>query len=168
MALARWIEAMDRGLLGIYLRDHYAASAGGVALARRALGANHSLTVEIAHDRETLERLMRKLGIAPNRLKVGLVRLAEGAGRLKLNGRIFGHSPLSDVVELETLVVGVRAKEALWTALRRADAGGGDFDFEKLIESARAQAVELEALRLGAVARAFCGATSGAPRGSAA
>jgi hypothetical protein len=153
---------MDRGLLGIYLRDHYAASAGGLALARRALGPNHSLTIEIARDRESLEHVMRKLDIAPNRLKVGLVRLAERAGRLKLNGRVLGHSPLSDVVELETLVVGVRAKEALWTALQRADAVSDDFDLDVLIQSARAQAGELEALRLGAVTKAFCRATSGA------
>jgi hypothetical protein len=110
---------------------------------------------------------MRKLGIAPNRLKVGLVRLAERAGRLKLNGRVLAHSPLSDVVELETLVVGVRAKEALWTALQKA-AVSDDFDLDVLIQSARAQAGELEALRLGAVTKAFCGATSGAPGRSAA
>src|SRR6185295_9045193 len=79
------LRAMERGLLGIYLRDHFAASAGGLALARRALGPNHSLTIEIARDRQSLEHVMRKLGIAPNRLKVGLVRLAERAGRLKLN-----------------------------------------------------------------------------------
>ena len=54
----------------------------------------------------------------PSRMKVGMVRMAELVGRLKLNGRLFERSPLSSVVELETLVVGVRGKEALWTALQ--------------------------------------------------
>jgi len=159
------LRAMDRALLSIYLRDHYAASAGGLALARRALGPNHSLTIGIARDRESLEHLMRKLGIAPNRLKVGFVRLAERAGRLKLNGKVLGHSPLSDVVELEMLVVGVRAKEALWTALRRAEVSD-DFDLDVLIQSARVQAGDLEALRLGAVTKAFCRATSSTRTGA--
>jgi len=108
---------------------------------------------------------MRKLGIAPNRLKVGLVRLAERAGRLKLNGKVLGHSPLSDVVELEMLVVGVRAKEALWTALQKAEVSD-DFDLDVLIQSARVQAGDLEALRLGAVTKAFCRATSSTRTGA--
>ena len=86
---------------------------------------------------------------------------------MKLNGKVLGHSPLSDVVELEMLVVGVRAKEGLWTALQRA-AVSDDFDLDVLIESAQAQADELEALRLGAVTKAFCRPTSAAVGRSAA
>ncbi len=84
-----------------------------------------------------------------------MVRMAERAGRLKLNGKLFARSPLSSVVELETLVVGVRGKEALWTALKRADVSLEDIDLEALVESARAQGVELETLRLNAAAEAF-------------
>src|SRR5687768_9749763 len=100
--------------LSIYLRDHHAASAGGVALARRALGANHPLSQQIARDRVTLEEVMRQLGVPPSGMKVGLVRMGERLGRLKLNGRLFKRSPLSRIVELEVLVVGIRGKEALW------------------------------------------------------
>ena len=146
---------MNPRMVGIYLRDHHAASTGGVALARRALGPSHPLARQIARDRAALERVMRHLGVTPSSLKVGTVRVAEVVGRLKLNGRIFERSPLSSVVELETLVVGVRGKEALWTALQRAGITVEDVDLEALIESARAQGAELEALRLSAVARAF-------------
>ena len=146
---------MNPRMVRIYLQDHHAASTGGAALARRALGPSHPLAGQIARDRAALERVMRHLGVTPSSLKVGTVRVAEVVGRLKLNGRIFERSPLSSVVELETLVVGVRGKEALWTALRRAGITVEDVDLEALVESARAQGAELEALRLSAVARAF-------------
>ena len=146
---------MNPRMVRIYLQDHHAASTGGVALARRALGPSHPLARQIARDRAALERVMRHLGVTPSSLKVGTVRVAEVVGRLKLNGRIFERSPLSSVVELETLMVGVRGKEALWTALQRAGITVEDVDLEALIESARAQGAELEALRLSAVARAF-------------
>jgi hypothetical protein len=146
---------MNPRLLRIYLQDHHAASAGGLALARRALGASHPLAQQIASDRDALERVMRQLSASPSRMKVGMVRMAERAGRLKLNGKLFARSPLSSVVELETLVVGVRGKEALWTALQRAGVSLEDIDLEALAESARAQGVELETLRLNAAAEAF-------------
>lgn len=146
---------MASRLLRIYLQDHHAASAGGVALARRALGPSHPLAQQIARDRDALERVMGQLAVMPSTLKVGIVRVAELGGRLKLNGRIFQRSPLSSVVELETLVVGVRGKEALWTSLQRAGIGLEDVDLDALVASARAQGAELEALRLSAAARAF-------------
>ena len=159
---------MNPRLLRIYLQDHHAASAGGVALARRALGMSHPLARQIARDREALERVMRQLAVTPSALKVGTVRVAELVGRLKLNGRIFERSPLSSVVELETLVVGVRGKEALWTALQRAGVDLEDVDLDALVESARAQGAELEALRMSAVAKAFSRVSEGISPGQAA
>ena len=150
---------MTSRLLHIYLQDHHAASAGGVALARRALGPRHPVASQIARDRETLEDVMRQLSIKPSAIKVGVVRLAERAGRLKLNGTLFKRSALSTVLELETLVVGVRGKEALWTALQKADVSLRD-DLEALVESARAQGADLEALRLRAAAKAFARAST--------
>jgi hypothetical protein len=111
---------------------------------------------------------MEQLAVTPSALKVGTVRVAEFVGRLKLNGRIFERSPLSSVVELETLVVGVRGKEALWTALQRADMSLEDVDLDVLVESARAQGVELEALRLRAAMKAFAPASGGISAGQAA
>ena len=84
-----------------------------------------------------------------------MVRMAERVGRLKLNGKLVSRSPLSSVIELETLVVGVRGKEALWTALQRAGVSLEDIDLEALADSARAQGVELETLRLDAATEAF-------------
>ena len=146
---------MDDRWLSIYLRDHHAASAGGVALARRALGLSHPLAEQIAGDRKTLEELMRELGVTPSAMKVGVVRGGEWLGRLKLNGRLFKPSPLNRIVELETLVVGIRGKEALWTALRTAGVRLQGIDLDALVDSARAQAKEVDEQRLIAVADVF-------------
>ena len=151
---------MTSRLLRIYLQDHHAASAGGLALARRALGPSDPLTKQIAEDREALERVMPRRDAeraqSGNRARGGAHRPPEAQWQ-DLRG-----SPLSRVVERETLVVGVRGKEALWTALQRAGISlEDDVDLDVLIESARAQGAELEALRLSAVARAFAQASGG-------
>jgi hypothetical protein len=161
-------QSVTSQLLRISLQDHHAACTVGVALAKRALGPSHPLAEQIARDRDALERVMEQLAVTPSALKVGTVRVAELVGRLKLNGRIFERSPLSSVVELETLVVGVRGKEALWTALQRAGMSLEDVDLDVLVESARAQGVELEALRLRAAMKAFAPASGGISAGQAA
>jgi hypothetical protein len=81
--------------------------------------------------------------------------MAERLGRLKLNGRLFTRSPLSRIVELETLLVGIRGKEALWTALRAADATLQGVDLDALIESARTQAEQVDEHRLREAAKTF-------------
>ena len=57
-------------------------------------------------------------------------------GRLKPNGQLTGYSPLSRVVELEGLALGMTGKLALWKALR-----------ELVDEEPRLDAAELERLR---------------------
>ena len=54
-----------------------------------------------------LGAVLRALEVEPSRLKIGLARAAERASRLKLNGRVLGYSPLSRVIELETLGAGI-------------------------------------------------------------
>jgi hypothetical protein len=98
---------------------------------------------------------MRQLEVRPSAVKVGLVRAAERLGRLKLNGRVFQRSPLSRVVELEVLVVGIRGKEALWAALLAADLNVQGIDLEALVNSARGQGNEVDELRLRASDQVF-------------
>ena len=80
-----------------------------------------SIENEIAEDRETLETMMRGLAIAPSPIKSALGALGEVASRLKSNGRLFGYSPLSRLIELETLAAGIETKRNLWRALRHVD-----------------------------------------------
>jgi hypothetical protein len=147
------LTSMANRWLSLYLRDHHAASAGGVALARRTLGPRHTITQQIARDRKTLEGVMRQLNVPSSASKVALIRMAERLGRLKLNGKLFTRSPLSRIVELEVLLVGIRGKEALWTALRAADANPQGVDLDALIESARTQAEQVDEQRLEEVAK---------------
>ena len=152
---------MNQKLLSIYLNDHLAAATAGVALANRTRGSNRGteygarlgdLANEIEADRATLADIMDRLGIGHDRLKAAAAWAAERAGRLKLNGSFFSYSPLSRLVELEALSIGVTGKRALWGSLARVAAhdvrlGGLGVDFDALAERAERQLEELEELR---------------------
>jgi hypothetical protein len=154
-------------MLAIYLNDHLAGSTAGRELARRAAGSNRGseygpffegLAVEIDEDRESLLEIMRALGVRVDQLKVIFGWSGEKLGRLKLNGRLLGYSPLSRVVEIETLALGVTGKLALWRALRELaprESRLAEFDFEALIARAEHQLDGLESQRLRAAADAF-------------
>jgi hypothetical protein len=155
---------MERRLLSIYLNDHLAGATAGLELARRARGANEGtelgrflarLSAEIAADRRTLEWLIDELGIRRDRVKAIAAWGAEKVGRLKLNGQLIGYSPLSRLVELELLQVGITGKLLMWQALERrfAEPPGG-LNLRELIERAEGQRSEVERYRLQAAAGA--------------
>src|SRR5688500_15495120 len=109
----------NRKLLAIYLNDHLAGATAGTELARRVAGANRGtslgetmqeLATEIAEDRESLQRAMAELDVGVDHLKMVAGWTAEKFGRLKLNGQLTGYSPLSRVVELEGLHIGITGK----------------------------------------------------------
>ena len=115
-------------LLRIYLQDHLASATGAVELAGRAYGSNRgtefapalaAVREQVSEDRDALLDAMRRLGVGPDRLKVGAAWAAEKAGRLKLNGRVRGYSPLSRVVELEGLGLLLTGQRQLWETLTR-------------------------------------------------
>jgi hypothetical protein len=102
---------------------------------------------------------MDRLGVGPDRVKVAGGFLAEKAGRLKLNGRLRGYSPLSRVIELEGLMLGVTGKLACWRALAELnDPRLAGLDLAGLIERAERQRDGLERFRREAAAAAFVGA----------
>ena len=72
---------------------------------------------------------------------------------------MFAHSPLSRVVELETLALGILGKPALWDGLTDVPsrAGVAGLDFASLAERARSQHAAVEGCRLQAVELAFAG-----------
>ena len=157
---------MPRKLLAVYLNDHLAGATLGLELVRRTARENRDSTLgsfladvlipEIEEDRRTLQRLMGQIGIAPSRPKVAAAWLAEKLGRLKLNGELRRYSPLSRLVELEGLAVGIEGKRALWLALEAASDGGlNGFDFPALAERAEFQRSRLEEHRLAAVTAAL-------------
>lgn len=156
----------DRVLLGIYLNDHLMGATAGVELFRRASGSAPTavkgeldrLAAAVTQDRESLLSLMRRLGVPVRRYKVIGGWAAEKVGRVKLNGSLLGRSPLSDLVELEGLVLGVQGKAAGFRALRSLAEHDGRLDaaeLDRLIARAEEQGEALERLRLRAVDKAF-------------
>jgi hypothetical protein len=165
-------SADDAGrFLAIYLNDHLAGATLAVELARRLRSSNKDdgefgqplsqLCAEIEADRETLERLMEHLEVGRDPVKPTLAKGAEKLGRLKLNGRIWGYSPLSRVLELEVLSGLVGGKMQLWNALEQSFGETLDgFDFHALAARADNQGQRLEDLHLAAAQRALPSATS--------
>lgn len=155
-----------RELLAIYLNDHLAGATVGVELARRLRASNQDdpefgpalaeVCAEIEADRETLKAAMDQLGVSQSKLKPFAAVLGERLGRLKLNGRLRGYSPLSRLDELELLQIGVVGKRRLWRALEHTRAGDlPGFELGALAERATEQLRRLEALHLKAAALAL-------------
>jgi hypothetical protein len=161
------MAASPHTLLATYLNDHYAGSTVGVELSRRARGSNEGtalgdllarLAGEIEEDRRVLESVMDAVGAGRDPIKPRLAWLGEKAGRLKPNGQLRGYSPLSRLVELEGLELGIAGKQALWQALGElADPRLAAFDFAALGERAERQRAELEPHRLAAGREGFGG-----------
>jgi hypothetical protein len=157
----------DHRLLAIYLNDHLSGAVSGRELANRAAGANEDhpsgpelrdLAREIQEDEQTLRSVMEAVGARTDPLKQVAGWAAEKAGRLKLNGRLVGYSPLSRVVELEGLSLGIEGKRSLWVslgALAQTEERLAGFDFPALEKRASEQRMTVERLRVLAVLEAI-------------
>lgn len=161
---------MTENILAIYLNDHLAGATGGVELARRLADAHPTgdwaprlrlLANDTAEDRAALITVMERLDVGVDQIKVALGWVAEKVGRLKFNGRLFSRSPLSDLIELEAMLMGVRAKAAGWrtlTAVAERDERLPVGELEGLLSRANGQIELLEGMRAEA-ARQIFGAT---------
>jgi hypothetical protein len=157
----------DLKRLRIFMQDHLAASTAGLELARRARGANEGtnygpplarLADEIEADRGALEAMLADLDFGPDRAKNVGAWAGEKLGRLKLNGQVKGYSPLSRVLELEGLTVGIGAKLSLWRILLEVAAEEPRLDADRLrrlIERGEEQRRTVEELRTLAAREAF-------------
>jgi len=150
--------------LPIYLKDHHAAGTAGSVLAKRLAdkaifdstkrGELSTLAEEILVDLRTLEDVMSSLSVPPSKIKDAAAIALAHIGKLKANGHLRQRSPLSDVVELETLMVGIEGKAALWTSLAQA-LPGYPLDFEALRRRAAQQLDLVSRYRDSAAQRAF-------------
>jgi hypothetical protein len=116
---------------------------------RRRSETLRSLAVDVEQDLTVLRRCAAALGVARPRGREVAALVAERAGRLKLNGRIRGVSPLSPVVESEALILAVTGKAQLWKVLALADVARqlpADVELDEMARRAVAQQRILEAL----------------------
>lgn len=149
---------MADAVITTYLQDHHAGSVAGVrafehvasehadAEVREAVGR---IAEEVRQDQDGLERIMETFGVSPSLVKEGPAYVAERLARLKPNDRIGERSPLTDVEELEQLVLAVYGKSLGWRLLLQLDDERLDrAELEELHRRAIEQRDELERLRL--------------------
>jgi len=159
---------MDRKLLAIYLNDHLAGSVVGANLAKRIARENEgndygtkvaAISREIEEDKATLREVMDRADVRRKQIRLSLARLTELATRLKPNGRLVGYSPLSRVLELEGLTIGITGKLGLWRSLETLDHDSGvpDLDYTALATRAEDQRNRVEELRVRAAREALSG-----------
>jgi hypothetical protein len=152
--------------LATYLNDHVLGATLGTELVRRAARENQGselgefltgLAKEIDDDRDTLLAVMRELGVKPDRLKVAAGWTGEKLGRLKPNAQLRGYSPLSPLVELEGLLIGIQGKLAMWRLLAEVaqDVGLDRPRLEALATRAERQQADVERHRLDVGRRAL-------------
>jgi hypothetical protein len=157
----------DDELLDIYLDDHRAGAAAGLALARRlsdryggdpGFEALRDLASDIDDDVRSLDELRERVGSTGGAVKRTLAIVGERLGRLKPNGRLVRQSPLSKLLELEAMSAGVAAKGQLWAALTAAC--GNDhvagLDLQRLRERADEQLSILHGLHQLAATSITC------------
>lgn len=127
-----------------YLNDHRAGATAGTALARRISRSNRrtrwgpiieKVAESIEQDLVVLDEIRAAARVSGGDLKRAAALLTERVSRLKLNGHLLTYSPLSRVLELETLMSAVRGKQSLWVTLHSAaptHPEWSEFDFATL------------------------------------
>jgi len=156
---------MDDDTLHGYLQHHWVGSTAGVSLFHRVARTHPDPAVaavvgeiagEVATEREMLRALMVSVGASPSRLGALAARAGELAGRLKPNGRLLSRSPLTDVIEVETLRDAVWGKRVGWQLLLSVADADPRLDvgvLDELLRLADDQLARLEDAHLG-IARA--------------
>jgi hypothetical protein len=153
--------------IAIYLNDHLAASVAALELLEQ-LEAEHrgtpletllaGLHVDIAADRQELESLMDRLGIAKSRARQAAVWLSEKASELKLRLDDPAGGDLRLFESLEALSLGIEGKRSLWLALAAAaedEPALRVLDYQHMARRAEEQRGRAEAARLDAARSVF-------------
>ena len=150
------MSATTSEYLDTYLQDHRAGAELGSDLAHRLVEENQGtphegflvgLAQEIDADVATLEQIMDRFGVSKPVVKTAAAKIGEKLGRLKPNERLGSYSPLSRVLELETLRAGVEGKLALWDALAQVAPTEDRLDAEQIAGLQASAQKQLDGLR---------------------
>ena len=153
--------------LGIYLNDHLAGSVGALELLERLIRTyeDHSIVgfcreikSEVEADQQVLRNVMAALGVEESAFRKASAWVAEKLSRAKLAIERNDSGEIGLVEALEGLVLGIKGKEGLWSALAGIQATWAplkQFDFSRLKQRAVEQAMRVETMRLSAATEAF-------------
>lgn len=153
--------------LVLYLNDHLAGSVGALELLDRLIrtyedrsivGFCREMKSEVEADQQVLRDVMTALDIEESSLRKASAWVAEKFSRAKLamDGNESGEIGL--VEALEGLVLGIKGKEGLWSALAAIQATWPplkSLDFSRLKQRAIEQGMRVDAMRLKAATEAF-------------
>lgn len=123
---AHGAPSLDRGLLQVYLNDHLAGSVAGLhrmrrtarTLARTPVGGDlDAIADEIEGEQAELRAIIAGLDMPESRVKQMATWAGEKVARLKANGRLGRHSPMTPLLEVELLRSAVMGKRGLWQTL---------------------------------------------------
>ena len=158
---------MAEKAIEVYLNDHLAGAMLGSDLAEQIQERSEgtpfgdvmvTISAQIEEDRETLVGLMERMDIGRNPVKQATTWLAEKASRPKFSGMTSGDPDVGYFMALESMMLGVSGKLALWEALKRVAGAHPEIaasNLDELIERARSQRDTLEEERLRAAERAL-------------
>jgi hypothetical protein len=156
--------------IGTYLNDHLAGSVVAIELLEHLEAAHAGTPLErffaemrsdITTDRQELEAIMGRLGIAESRARKASAWLTEKFTELKLRLDDPAGGPLrllESLESLEALSLGIEGKLALWHALAAAATNAPELqvaDYERLAQRAVEQRCRVEVLRLEAAKKAL-------------
>ena len=149
-----------------YVNEHLAGAASALRLVERCRADNEdtplasyllALGPQIEADKQTLEDMLSRVG-RKHRIKEMAGQVAERVSRSRLAEAVTSDEHLTRLLELETLVLGVSGKLALWRSIAQVAEQYpelADFDLAALAARADEQLRGLEGHRREAAAAAF-------------
>lgn len=149
-----------------YLRTHLAGSTAGVDLFDRAARSHpepaasviRRIHGELVEERVALRAMMDRVGVHENPLFNTLARVGERVGRLKPNGDLLRRTTMTDLVELETMLIALAGKLAGWESLLAVadqEPGLDRVELEGWAQQARDQRKAVRDLHAAAAQRAL-------------
>ncbi len=148
--------------LEIYLKGHLAGAAAGGQAAQRIASDDKGIGIgnflsdlhrEIEEDTDVLRDIMARLEVTPATFQEALAMGAERVSQMVVEAQSSGDSPVTILVQMETLSMGIEGKILLWRALKKVASSHpplAEIDFDDLIKRAQLQREELEQHRLEA------------------
>ena len=150
-----------------YLNDHLAASVTAVKLLSRLKKQHDGLSSarfawkmrnEVQKDQHELKRIMRRLRVKQSRTRKATGWIAQKLTELKLKLDDPANGGLGAFELLEIVEIGIEGKRCLWRTLSATSQKIPElrgFDYQQLIERAKQQHDQFEAVRLEVAMQAF-------------